>query len=122
MVSLGALKEQLLKVREGMRISYVVDAAISESNQRKIVDLARGSDLFFCEAPFLDRDRELAAVRRHLTAAHAGKLARKAGVKGFVPFHFSPRYRSTPHVLMEEALMEATRERTDIELCHANTN
>lgn len=122
LVSLGALKAQLLRVSDGMRISYVVDAAPSESNQQKIVDLARGSDLFFCEAPFLDRDRELATVRRHLTAAHAGKLARIAGVKGFVPFHFSPRYRSTPHVLMEEAMTEASQKPPGIEVCHASTN
>ena len=37
-------------------------------------------------------DGELAAVNRHLTAATAGAVARRAGVANVIPFHFSARY------------------------------
>jgi ribonuclease Z len=104
---IGDLRAELLHATEGMKISYVVDALFSESNQRKILDLATGSDLFFCETPFLDRDQDQATSRYHLTAAQAGYLARTAGVKGLIPFHFSPRYESTPEALFKEAMAEA---------------
>jgi ribonuclease Z len=81
----------------------VVDVRFHRHNYERIVRLARGADVFFCEAPFLDADRERARQRDHLTARQAGSLARAAGVARLVPFHHSPRYGDDPSPLQEEA-------------------
>lgn len=89
---LGELASKLTHVETGQKVAYVTDAVWSDSNRARILDLARGADLLYIEAPFLDEDAEIAAAKNHLTAAQAGRLAREAGVRRLVPFHFSPRY------------------------------
>jgi ribonuclease Z len=103
MVPLGVLKERVLQIVPGQKIAYVVDAAYHEANARSIVDLARNADALFIEATFLHHDAERAADRAHLTARQAGLLARDAGVKTLVPFHFSPRYAGQGERLRGEA-------------------
>lgn len=98
---LGLLRREVLQEAAGQRIAYVVDAAFHEANRRKIVDLARAADLFYVEAPFLEQAWIRAAATAHLTAAQAGQLAREAGVKRVIPFHFSPRHTG------QEAVIEA---------------
>ena len=71
--------------------------------------LGRNSDIFFCEATYLDIDRDKAKERYHLTAKEAGTLAREAEVKRFEVFHFSPRYKDNPDDLFKEAQKEFTR-------------
>jgi|SRR2546429_896198 ribonuclease Z len=101
-VPLGVLKQHALRTARGHRIAYVVDAAFHDSNVARIIELARGADQLFIETAFLDEDAELAAKRRHLTAAQAGMLARSAGVSRVVPFHFSPRYDGREEELRRE--------------------
>ena len=101
--TLGELKAELTQIVPGQKIAYVTDAAWSEDNRAAIVALARDADLFYIEAPFLDEDAELAARKRHLTAAQAGRLAREAGAKRMIPFHFSPRYSDREEALRDEA-------------------
>jgi ribonuclease Z len=96
------LKQHALRTARGHRIAYVVDAAFHETNIARIIELARGADQLFIETAFLDEDAELAAKRRHLTAAQAGMLARSAGVSRVVPFHFSPRYDGREEELRRE--------------------
>jgi ribonuclease Z len=91
-VPLGRLKQHALRTTKGHRTAYVVDAAFHAANCAKILALAGGADQLFIETAFLQQDAELAAERRHLTAAQAGMLAAKAGAARVVPFHFSPRY------------------------------
>jgi ribonuclease Z len=100
---LERLRSQLILERRGEKLAYVVDVRFHRDNAERIVQLARGADVFFCEAPFLDADRERARQRDHLTARQAGSLARAAGVTRLVPFHHSPRYGDDPHPLQEEA-------------------
>jgi ribonuclease Z len=69
----------------------------------KIIRLAQGADQIFIETAFLDEDAALAAERRHLTAAQAGAIARKAGVARIVPLHFSARYAGREAELRQQA-------------------
>lgn len=100
---LGELKAKLTQIVPGQKIAYVTDVTWNEDNRAAILALARDADLFYIEAAFLDEDAELAARKRHLTAAQAGWLAREAGAKRMIPFHFSPRYSDRADALRHEA-------------------
>ncbi|MBI3988948.1 MAG: ribonuclease Z [candidate division NC10 bacterium] len=102
-VTLGELKVQVVRMREGQKIAYVTDILYSEENRAKVVKLAKDADLFFCEATYLERDLDKAEERYHLTARQAGSLAREAGNRKLVLFHFSPRYRNESRELYREA-------------------
>ena len=106
---LGELREKFVTITRGQKVAYVVDARFDDENATKIVDLARGADVFYCEAPYLDRDADKAKERYHLTARQAGLLARKAQVRELVVFHFSPRYTGQEDLLYREAKEEFTR-------------
>lgn len=101
--TLGDLKREVVSITAGQKIAYVSDCRYSRENEEKIVRLAEGADVFFCEAAFLEKDREKAAAKDHLTAGQAGLIARKAGVKSLNVFHFSPRYDKCPEALEQEA-------------------
>jgi ribonuclease Z len=102
---LGQLRREVLRIVPGQKITYVVDVAYHEENARRIIELARGSDLLFIESSFLHEDATHAQAKAHLTARQAGQLARAAGVKRVVPFHFSQKYGG------EEARLYAEVER-----------
>lgn len=101
---LGELKERFLTISKGQKIAYVVDTRYDEENEAKIVALAHGADIFYCESPYLDCDAEKARDRYHLTARQAGLMARKAQVRDLVVFHFSPRYTGQGEALEREAM------------------
>lgn len=100
---LGEVKERFLTISRGQKIAYVVDARYDDENEAKIVELAHGADVFYCESPYLDADREKAFDRYHLTARQAGTLARKAAVRDLVVFHFSSRYMGQGDAIEREA-------------------
>ncbi|WP_027370450.1 ribonuclease Z [Desulfovermiculus halophilus] len=56
--------------------------------------LAQGADLVVCESTYLDTEFQQAATYRHMTAAQAGELAARSGVRHLVLAHYSQRYRS----------------------------
>ncbi|RDI59792.1 ribonuclease Z [Microvirga subterranea] len=102
-ISLRDVPEKLFFVGPGQSIAYVTDTAFSEENRDKILFLARDADQLFIEAVFLERDHQLAADSRHLTAFQAGLLARKARVRDLNVFHHSARYLNEPTALRHEA-------------------
>ena len=73
------------------------------------------ADVLYCESPFLDEDRDQAAMRYHLTAAEAGTIARMASARRLKVFHFSPRYQGRGDMLRQEA-EAAFRGRKDPEI------
>ena len=93
----------MIKITPGQKIGYVVDTVLNEKTEKDMITLARGSDLLFIEASFLDKDRKRARERCHLTAAQAGRLARQAGAKRMIPIHFSPKYSRNPEIIEQEA-------------------
>jgi ribonuclease Z len=99
---LGELRNRLVTIARGQKLAYVADAIYSAANIECIVALAKGADLFYCEAAFLDRDVSHSRDRYHLTARQAGALARAAGVKRLIVFHHSPRYQEAPAELYAE--------------------
>jgi ribonuclease Z len=103
---LGDVRERFATISRGQKIAYVVDAKYDEENEAKIVELARDADVFYCEAPYRDQDADKARERHHLTARQAGLLARKAGARELVVFHFSPRYTGQGEALYQEAREE----------------
>ncbi|MDY6844575.1 MAG: MBL fold metallo-hydrolase [Thermodesulfobacteriota bacterium] len=102
--TLKELRDCITIITKGQKISYVVDALYSKENEEKILNLIHDSDILFCEATFLDKDKERAKTRYHLTAKEAGILAKKAGVKRLVIFHFSPKYIANVDELYHEAM------------------
>ncbi len=101
--TLGELKDEIVTVTNGQRLAYVTDTLYSPENRRKIVTLAQDADILFCEAAYLERDRDRATERHHLTARQAGLLAREANAEELVLFHFSPRYQGCQDALYREA-------------------
>lgn len=69
----------------GRALAYSGDTA----NCAALVELARGADLFLCEATFVDQpDRPLEA--QHLTSREAAEHAARAGVERLVLTHLLP--------------------------------
>ncbi|HTZ39934.1 MAG TPA: MBL fold metallo-hydrolase [Syntrophales bacterium] len=104
MYPLGELKGKLTRVTPGQKIVYISDVICSPGNVERIVEFARGADVLFIEACFLEEDRQRADEKYHLTARQAGRLARLAGVKRFSLFHHSPKYRGMEERFVEEAM------------------
>ena len=95
-IPLSQLKNDLVEVFPGQKIGYVVDTVFNDRNRKKIVELVKSADVFFCESPFLADEEARGQERCHLTSRQAGILAREAGVKQLRVFHFSRRHM--PHL------------------------
>ncbi|HEY0666410.1 MAG TPA: MBL fold metallo-hydrolase [Gallionella sp.] len=109
----GAARERLVPLAElkpalrivpGQKIAYVTDVAWHRDNAERIVELARGADLLYIEAPFLERDAEHGLRKFHLTARQAGELARAANAGSVTAMHFSPRYQGEERALLRAEL------------------
>jgi ribonuclease Z len=106
---LDDLAKRIALITPGQKVSYIVDAGYNHSNVEKIIELAKNADHLFIEAAFLEKDRDIAEKKCHLTAWQAGNIAGKAGVKQVTPFHFSPRYKGSGDLLEKEVRDEYNR-------------
>ena len=100
---LGRLADQIAIITPGQKIAYVTDVVYNNANTEKIIEFSGNADHLFIEAAFLDRDREMAEEKCHLTARQAGELAALAKARQFTIFHFSPRYLGQEDLLYREA-------------------
>jgi ribonuclease Z len=101
--NLGEVRRRFMTITRGQKIAYIVDCRYDQDNEEKIVALVQGADVLYCESPYLDQDVDKANQRYHLTARQAGVLARKAGARELVVFHFSPRYTGMAETIRSEA-------------------
>jgi ribonuclease BN (tRNA processing enzyme) len=69
----------------GHSITYSADTAPDE----RVVELARGTDLFLCEATLLAGECETGEARGHSTSADAARMAADAGVRCLVLTHYA---------------------------------
>lgn len=86
------LAEELTVRSEGHAIAYVTDIACTEENIEALEGMAKGVNLLFIEAFYLDDLEDLARQKGHLTARQAGVIASRLGARRAVPMHISPRY------------------------------
>ena len=113
---LHELRQEILQVISGQKITYVTDVGYTSHNVKKIVSFAQNADLLFIESAFLDEDADIAIRKMHLTARQAGDIARQANANRFVQFHFSPRYEDRAAELQDEAMSAFTRRQSAADL------
>jgi ribonuclease Z len=101
-VALGELRA-LVRITAGQKFGYIVDTRFMPENLAVLLPVMHNADVLFCESPFLDEDRDQAAMRYHLTAAEAGTIARLSRAKRLKVFHYSPRYQGRGDLLRQEA-------------------
>jgi ribonuclease Z len=77
--------------------AYCSDTAIYEKN----IDTLQGVDLLYHESTFLNRDKQLAKLTGHATAAQAATLATKVATRELLIGHFSNRYKNVMDFLTE---------------------
>jgi len=102
-LSIGALRDKIAIISPGQKISYITDVRYTQANVDPIIHLATGSDHMFIESAFMEKDRDVALRKYHLTAKQAGRIAALAQAKKMTPFHFSPRYTGDACLLEAEA-------------------
>ncbi len=105
----AVLADDLISVTPGKKLVYATDLADTPANREKLKMLAHGAHTFFCEAAFIEADRDKAERTGHLTARACGEIATAAGVKHLVPFHLSRRYERAPGQVYEEIRSACSR-------------
>ncbi len=74
--------------RAGRKFAFVTDTLMCPG----LDEFVSNADLLICEGMFTHDLRNSARDKKHLTAAQAGALARRAGVRRMGLIHYSPRY------------------------------
>jgi len=90
----GDLADQILLKSAGKRLVYATDLADCTKNRSALCGLAKDAYTLFCEAPFMNEDKDLAGFTGHLTTRACGEIGTEAAVQHLIPFHFSGRYQA----------------------------
>ncbi len=98
----GDLGAEIILTTSGKNMVYATDFADTDSNRRRLIELAQQAHILFCESTFAEADVEQARRTGHLTTRACAEIATAAGVARLVPFHFSRRYEHEPARLYDE--------------------
>jgi len=90
--------DEVTDVVKGRSIAYIGDTGMCNG----CIDLAKDVDVLISESTFLDKDKDKAEERLHLTAKEAGLIANGGNVKKLILTHFSLRYKDV-NELCDEA-------------------
>jgi ribonuclease BN (tRNA processing enzyme) len=98
------LEAPLIFSRPGQKLAYATDLDENAANHHALSALASDARVLYCEASFVEEDRELARATQHLTAKGCARIAASARVEKLVPFHFSKRYEHDPERVYREVM------------------
>ena len=96
--------EKYLIEQSGPCVSYTTDIGFTKGNVSKFSGLNLRVDTAFVESSFMDKERERARIRHHLTTAQSACIANLLSAKKYYPFHFSQLYKKNSEAVEEEAL------------------
>ena len=101
--NLGTLAANYFTKSQGARVAYVTDTLWSDASRPNLVKLAKGAWRLYCDSFYASSEAKQAAKYKHMTAPHAGELAKLAKVEQLILIHFATRYAGKYHRLIEEA-------------------
>lgn len=96
--TLHSIESYALKVQEKGGKSFVFSGDTAYFSE--LIQFVKGTDLFLCEANYLQADLEQGAPSNHLSASQAGQIALKADVRNLLLTHLPP-YRESRVYLAE---------------------
>ncbi len=83
--------------RPGFVISYSADTKMCDA----LYSLAKGSNLFICEATYGNELKDLADEKKHMTALQCAQVAQESNVTQLILTHISSRYVEVDSLLEE---------------------
>ena len=90
---------QLTYLQPGRKISFIFDTSLNENCYK----IAKNANLLISEATYTEKEANLAARYRHLTAKQAATIARKSKAKKLILTHISQRYEHKEKFILAEA-------------------
>lgn len=94
---------QWLRILPSHQLAYVTDTRLDEATRGRIVQAFGPTRLLWCEAAFLESQRELAESKLHSTAGEAASLACELSCERLQLFHLSRRTQGLAEAHLREA-------------------
>jgi len=85
------------------QLGYVTDTRLDPETRARIVEAFGPTQVLWCEAAFLESQRDLAEAKLHSTATEAAWLARELGCERLQLFHLSRRTQGLAEAHLSEA-------------------
>ena len=91
--------KDLTYLQKGKKLTIILDTKENPNT----IKLAKDSDLLITESSFSEKEKDKAAIYKHLTAKQSAQIAKKAKVKALALTHLSERYEHNPEIIEKEA-------------------